>query len=478
MHEWDEMKAYVRFEDEVDGPRLRAFAEVAEPELDGVVERFYARLSAFPGALAVLDGKEQIERLKGTLRVWIRELLSGPWDHAYFERRQRIGRVHVRVGLPDRYMFTAMNGMRSDLLDIAETQPDSIELRRSLVRITDLDLAAMTHTYMDAHGQARLQELQQLILHSLPVTVVCLDANDAVTASTRPGARLVEEPRIDVFPEGLDLATRELVSIARSTGEEQQREVGIRHRLYGVRAVPLGHALADVVVHIEEHTDAVMTQRRLQHAEGLARIGALAANVAHEVRNPLAAIHSTLQVIGGSFGVDDRRRLVVAKLGGQVERLDRLVTDLLGFAKEAHPELEEHRLEPLARDAIAQSGVDADVLVSDDVPVSVDPHFVVQILVNLLQNARDTAAPVHVLVGRGLLRVRDEGPGIDAVVRAKLFEPFVTTKTRGTGLGLAISRKLAEAMGARLVLEDSVGGASFLLDLTATHPARGASPRG
>ena len=328
----------------------------------------------------------------------------------------------------------------------------------------------MTHTYMDAQEQLHLQELQQLILHNLPVTVVCLDEQDRVTASTRPGARLVEDPARSVYPAGLEAIVVELVEEARAEDLEQQTEAQVEGRHYGIRAVPLGHAQADVVVHIEEHTDAVRAQQRLQHAESLARIGALAANVAHEIRNPLAAIHSTLQIIGGSFGIDDRRRAVVAKVGGQVERLDRLVTDLLGYAREAVPELDERDLAPLARDAIAQAGVEATLRVDYDGTVLVDPHYVVQILVNLLQNARDTASPITVEVRRGAVRVADEGPGIDPEVQDSLFEPFVTTKTRGTGLGLAISRKLAESMGGRLVLEPSERGAVFLVDLSGAIP--------
>ncbi|MCP4806070.1 MAG: hypothetical protein GY913_06580 [Proteobacteria bacterium] len=471
MHVWSEMQSYVGFDADVDGPRLRAFAQVAGPRLDGVVDHFYETLARFAGARAVLDGPEQIERLKKTLRVWVRELLAGPWDDIYFARRQHIGRVHVRVGLPDRYMFTAMNQVRDQLVQIAfETSSEPRALVQSIGRVCDLDLAAMTHTYMDVSQKARVRELQQLILHSLPVTVVCLDDQDRVTASTRRGSRLVEEPTNDVLPHGLSEKAKlgKLVADSRVTGEEQGVDVvlgrGPDARHFHVTVIHLGHVQADVCIHVEEQTTVVHAQRQLAHAQSLAQIGALAANLAHEIRNPLAAISSTLQVIGGSFGVDDRRRAVVAKLGGQVERLNSLVTDLLGFARDASADLVEYPLRSLVRDAVAQSDVDAEV-VGEECRVLLDPDFTIRILLNLIQNARDAGGPVRIEVGDHWVRVVDSGAGVPATMRARIFEPFITTKQRGTGLGLAICTKLATAMQAGLTLEDTPkgSGASFLL---------------
>lgn len=465
MQDWREMQAYVGFDADVDGPRLQAFLVLAEPHLDGVIDTFYNTLARYPAARAVLNGREQIERLKKTLRVWIRELLAGPWDEKYLARRERIGQVHVRVGLPDRYMFTAMNRMRSDLNTLAFAHSDDpLPLINSIGRVTDLDLAVMTHTFMGAQQREGLLELQQLVLHSMPLTVVCLDPKDQVTASTRPGARLVKEPLGDVLPPGVaeaaDLAR--MLSDARVLDQDQVQEhvtVGDRH--FTVRAIPLGHPQADVIVHVEEHTDVVRVQKRLAHAEGLAQIGAMAANLAHEIRNPLAAISSTLQVLAGSLAEDDRRKVVIGKLGGQVNRLNQLVTDLLGYAREPVPELRSCQLASLARDASIQSGVPIELIVERDLPVQVDPHLVVQILVNLLQNARDAGGDVTVTVRPKVLQVSDTGPGIDPSIRDTLFDPFVTTKMRGTGLGLAISRRLARSMSADLTLVASPVGSTF-----------------
>ena len=101
----------------------------------------------------------------------------------------------------------------------------------------------------------------------------------------------------------------------------------------------------------------VQAEARLRQAENLARIGGLAAHMAHEISNPLAAISATLQVIVGSLPQDDRRKAILGKVQEQVHRLDRLVTDLLGFARPAQVKLNPVAMKDLARDAAVQAGV-------------------------------------------------------------------------------------------------------------------------
>jgi signal transduction histidine kinase len=482
MNEWDEMKAYVGFDDGVDGARLRRFLPFVEGRLQWVIDRFYETVLRFEGARSVLEDQAQVERLKVTLKHWCRELLAGPWDMAYYERRRRIGRVHVRIGLPHRYMFTAMNQFRGDLMEIAEEcvpSEDIFALNRSLQRIADLDLAVMTQTYMGAREENELRELQQLIIQNLPVTVLCLDEDDRVTSATRPGARLfgaggkIGAHYSHFLASALLRATDLDATLARARASGNEVTIprvvvgeGAQERHFRVTLVPLDHALANVLLHVEELTDVVQAEQRLQRAESLARIGALAANVAHEIRNPLAAISATLQVIGGSFGVEDRRRVILGKVNDQVVRLDRLVTDLLGYSRPAEPNPRLLELAEVARQAIAESGVEAELELNEDIEVVADGQYVRQILVNLLQNARDAGDQVVIEVGPGpLVCVQDDGPGIDPAVSESLFEPFVTTKTRGTGLGLAISRKLAQSMSGELALAPSRVGARFCLSL-------------
>src|SRR6185437_15747303 len=118
MHPMDELVAYVGFS-EADAARLRALWPFVEPEARKIAERFYATILRFPRATAVFADLAQVERLKTTLVRWMGELCTGPHDRAYFALRQRIGRVHVKIRLPQQYMFTAMNLLREDFILIA-----------------------------------------------------------------------------------------------------------------------------------------------------------------------------------------------------------------------------------------------------------------------------------------------------------------------------------------------------------------------
>jgi len=493
---WEEMKSYVGFCDQRDRMLLHAVREPVAAEADALTDHFYAAVLRFPGARAVLANDAQVERLKESMTRFIEEMLTGPWDEAYLQKRRRIGQVHVRVGLPDRYMFTAMNLLRREICDIVRRHyGPSADLAwdtcHAITRVTDLELAVINAAYMEAHEQAQLRSLQDLIVQNLPVTVLCLDETGLVTSATRPSSRLfggmaeVGRHYESFLPSelieaadmptavGRALATGREISIPRvSLGQ------GSTRRHFRVVLVPLEHELARLLIHIEELTDVVHAEARVQQAEALARIGSLAAHMAHEIRNPLAAISATLQVVVGSLPTDDRRKPILGKVQGQVHRLDRLVTDLLGYARPARPTLREADIATLAREGIAQSGVPARVEVTDAGVALVDPEHVCQIMINLLQNAHDAAGPegvVVVRVGPGpQIDILDDGPGIPADVADKLFEPFVTTKTRGTGLGLAISRKLVQAMDGCLDLlpasepwPDGRGpGAHFRLGLT------------
>src|SRR5437763_5349648 len=101
------MKRYVSFGAE-DEAVLRALAPHAAPHFRRIADEFYQRLEQHDEARGVFSGAEQVERLKQTLCVWMRVLLEGPWEDSYHELRARIGRMHVKVSLPQRYMFGAM----------------------------------------------------------------------------------------------------------------------------------------------------------------------------------------------------------------------------------------------------------------------------------------------------------------------------------------------------------------------------------
>ncbi len=485
----EEMKAWVLF-DEEDVRRLHELWPLVEPRLDELTRRFYDRALRFPGAARVFRDAAQIERLRVTLRQWASELLLGPHDQAYFHRRERIGKVHVEVGLEARYMFTAMNVIRDQLCEFAHALPEgSAETCRAIGKVCDIDIAIMTGTYVERREARELRSLQELIVSQMPVTVLIVDGEGRVAAATRPSSRLFGEVEMLGLPWGRalpDPLVREGDLVARMeralrTGHEitiprVDGWIEGRERNFRVSIVPLDHPQARALVHVEELTEAIANEARLVRAESLAHLGALSAAVAHELRNPLAGISGAIQVISRSMPADDKRKPIMEKVEQQVRRLDDLVTDLLDFARPVAPKAVHVDLAEVVRavaDMVMREHPGLRLEVGGAGAATADPNMLQQILLNLVLNAAQATGGVGrvaVTVEPGAVEVNDDGTGIAQENVEKIFQPFFTTRSRGTGLGLAICRKLSGAMNGDLALKRGrLPGACFRVEVpTAT----------
>ena len=166
------MKRFVGFTEE-DSGNLALLRPVAEPHLNGVVERFYERLMAEPATRKILHAEPgRVERLKAQLLAWAEGLLKGPHDEEYHALRCRIGRVHVRVGLDQVWMFTAMNVLRGGLARIVtdELRGDPALKSRvasSLHKILDLELAIMLGTYSEDYIKQLTRTEKQAVFKRL-----------------------------------------------------------------------------------------------------------------------------------------------------------------------------------------------------------------------------------------------------------------------------------------------------------------------
>lgn len=485
---FEEMKTYIGFT-ERDEVLLAQLGVAIDDHIPGIVDHFYERILSNRDARRVLHHESQVESLKVTLAIWLRELLCGPHDSAYYERRRRIGIRHVEVGLHSRYMFTAMSVFAQDVGDAARRYLSGDELFQTLTafrRMTDLDIAIMTGTYVREREERQLMSLQELIVAHMPVSVLLIDGEGSVTAATGPAGLMatVEDPVglpwESVLPpsliEAAELERRITDSLVDRTSVELARvdaSVDGRTRNFQIALVPLEHHQARMLIHIEDFSDAVAAEARLQQSAALAHLGALSASVAHELRNPLAGMSAAIQVLIPSFSEQDRRREILGKVHDQVRRLDGLVTDLLGFARPGQARIGtvmlgssvEGVLELVRSEAQNISFIQAGEGVAKG-----DPNLVHQILLNLIQNA------IHQLPDGGTIRVdidgpcicvHDSGAGVPDSVAQEIFKPFFTTRTRGTGLGLAICARNAKAMGAVLSLgqRSDLGGAQFCLSL-------------
>ncbi len=161
-----EFQRYVGFEAS-DELALRRLHPLLEPAFPQVAEAFYARVLEHDSAREALTrGEKHVGQLKGTLVRWMNELFSGPWDEAYVERRARIGRVHVQIALPQHYMVSAMNVVRTQLREklaavVDDRLPENQRAWLAVERMCDIDLALMLHTYREdlEARQARAERL-------------------------------------------------------------------------------------------------------------------------------------------------------------------------------------------------------------------------------------------------------------------------------------------------------------------------------
>jgi signal transduction histidine kinase len=253
---------------------------------------------------------------------------------------------------------------------------------------------------------------------------------------------------------------------------------------------------ATVVVAIFDDLSAFKRmEEAVRRNDRLRALGQLSAGVAHEIRNPLAGIATTAEVLAGKLGPDDERSRYIHVILDEVTRLDGIVRNLLAFARPPRPTIAPcavddlfERIRGLVGDQAQARGVelraDAD---QTGVMCLADSAQLTQVLLNLALNAVEACRPGdRVAVGARVERegarnwvvidVEDNGPGIAPQIRDTLFEPFVTTRSQGTGLGLAISRQIVEDHHGAIACTFLEPGTRFTVRIPA-HTTATVSPR-
>ena len=371
----EELIRYVELDDR-DRSRLVALHDVLAPEFDAIAARFYEAVWANPGAAAVLEGPDQVERLRRTLIDWMSTGLRGPYDEAFYEKRSKIGRRHVTIGLAQHYMFTAINVVRTAYMDrIVKhySADEALLVIRAVNKLFDVELALMLRHYQ-------------------------LDSEEKLVARER----------------------------------------------------------------------AIMADR-------ITALQTMSAGLAHEVRNPLNAAKLQLELLERRLKRkgDDASLTEPTELAHQeIARLTDLLNDFLSFVRTSDLHVREHDLVAIARQVIdlergyaQRTGAEIELAYADGALVAkVDAGKVHQILQNLVRNALEAAPRGHVeiqLTGEPRafhLRVADDGPGIPEDVRARIYEPFFSTKDRGTGMGMAIVHNFVQMHGGTICIQTGAEG--------------------
>ena len=209
-------------------------------------------------------------------------------------------------------------------------------------------------------------------------------------------------------------------------------------------------------------------EAQLRQQSALTNLGQLAAVVAHEVRNPLAGLRASLQILDGRLAQPDNREIIAAMIQ-RIDDLNEKVEDLLLYARPKAPRLHAVDVGALARDVaisarVATGNAMAPIDVRGGATVYADADMLRAALLNLTMNACQAGGDATVDIEVGAdghtchIAVHDRGPGIPPDVRDRVFEPFFTTRAGGTGLGLAIVKRLLELQDGRIALRDRPGG--------------------
>jgi PAS domain S-box-containing protein len=232
-----------------------------------------------------------------------------------------------------------------------------------------------------------------------------------------------------------------------------------------------------------EITDRKQSEQLLREQAALARLGEMAAVVAHEVKNPIAGIRGALQVISSRMPEANRDRAVMGDIITRLDGLNGVVQDLLVFARPRELRTEAvdlaalmgHTIDLIRRDPIF-SAIDVRVDGTAGI-VQADPSQLQLVFQNVLMNAAQAMngqGPVAVTIGaaggRAHVSIADTGPGMPPEVLEHAFEAFFTTKSRGTGLGLPLAKRIVDAHGGEIRIETPpTGGTVVTLMLPAAE---------
>ena len=232
--------------------------------------------------------------------------------------------------------------------------------------------------------------------------------------------------------------------------------------------------ILDLELAIMLHTyreDLLSQQAR---SERLSTFGQLVGSIGHELRNPLGVMESSLYILRGRMAAgDERAKKHIDRLAEQLGIANTIITDLLDMIRDNPLSTQRLRLRDVVESAALQLHLPLGLEPLAELPeVNGDPSQLRHVFVNLLQNAQQAAGPTGTVTVDAektdadvAVGVVDSGSGVDASVRARLFEPLVTTRQKGIGLGLALVKRIVERHGGQVTYEQRGKGARFVVRL-------------
>lgn len=328
------------------------------------------------------------------------------------------------------------------------------------------------------------QELNQVLIENIPTGMISFtDSGEVVKVNAAAGKILgVSDPQL---LNGLKLFPDIVQSQGFFKGDVKYSpdDQGSDAKILGVTVARVYSPELEAQLNIALFDDLTRVRQleyQARQNEKLAAVGGLAAGIAHEIRNPLAGISGSIELLTQTVDNDDDRKLMKIILR-EIDRLNNLITEFLDYARPETPPTDPVDLSSLLNEVMdsmrVNNQVRADVQQVREYP---QPLIILgrrdklkqaflNIVINSYQAMNDVEKPslaIRAQVGEKdiELRIRDAGCGMSESTRKRMFEPFHTTKPKGTGLGLAVTHKILEGHGARIFVESEVGvGTEFIL---------------
>ena len=330
---------------------------------------------------------------------------------------------------------------------------------------------------------ARMKVFSETLIKNLPIGLIALDQHDQMIRCNEKAGEILKIicpdssglERGDALPESLKDVLKELPE--KGGLVERELEVTVpqtgQRILETVAAGLMDHdESAGRILMIRDVTHIRQMEQEVARSRHLSSISSLAAGVAHEIRNPLSSIKGFAVYLKGRLSADGDDKKTADIIIEEVERLNRVITQLIEFARPLELKKERISLGNLIGHAMKLMEAEAEknnISVSlnapgDVPPADVDPDKVKQVLLNILLNAVAAmknggrlAITLKQEKGSVLIEVMDSGMGIAAADLPRIYDPYFTSKPAGTGLGLAVVQKIMEAHGGRIIVESMEG---------------------
>jgi len=357
---------------------------------------------------------------------------------------------------------------------------------------------------------SRLAALHDHILQCLPSGLITCDSEGRIAFANQAACVITGLSREEISTRTLPSVFPEFPTPLLHDVSSDVDNLHLRRKTMGYtrpdgRRLELGFSLAPLrddsgvfmgtILHFQDLTETVAMEEHLRKVDKLASIGEMAARIAHEIRNPLASVSGSIQILRKELALDGTNKKLMDIVIRETNRLNALLSEFLSFARPERLRPTKMNLSRLLKEIVALFTERAKgqwqmlPTISEGLVVEADPERIRQVVWNLLNNALEAmpdggelrlranwaqGSPPSGLsreVRWAVVEVEDTGPGIPGEIIHKIFDPFFTTKEKGTGLGLSIVHRLMEEMGGRVEVRSQEGvGAKFTLWIPARPP--------